>query len=247
MKLSRIFTHQLVLTPIMSYVGLVAMAYAGYSISVGAISAWWLVLAAVNSFLVLMGVTVGMHRLFCHRAFRVPRYWHLILAYLGTIGVYGSTVQWAAMHASHHRYYDTEKDPHYSGLWYLLWKRNNPTIFDRRVLIRLYRDPLHRFMHRYYTLVVLATALLFWLISPMALIFGYLIPVGWLHLASSFHHVFAHGKKGPRDLPLMELLMFTGGEWFHGHHHDRPKDPRFGSFDGGYLFIRLIQALSRWH
>jgi fatty-acid desaturase len=204
------------------------------------VSKWWWAVALVGTFLILMGVTVGMHRLFCHMAFRTSTFWHVVLGWLGTMAIYGSTVQWPAMHASHHKFADTDKDPHYTGWRYLFWKKNNPTAFHRRTLVRLYRDPMHRFLHCYYALVVLTTMGVMCAISPWLLLFGYLMPLGWLHLVGSFHQVFAHDSSGPRDQRWLEFVLFTGGEWLHGHHHDWPRDIRFGPSDAGYWFIRLI-------
>ena len=141
---------------------------------------------------------------------------------------------------SFHKWADTPKDPHYTGWRYLFWKKNNPTAFHRRTLTRLYRNPLHRFFFKYYALVVGGTIAALWLISPWALVFGYLAPLGWLHFVGSAHQVYAHGKNGPRDQRWLEWVLFTGGEWLHGHHHDRPRDPRFGKSDLGYRFIQLI-------
>lgn len=242
MRLDRLFTHRLIMTPIASYVGLAASIFGGYVLVTGQASIWWLLLQQVMTFFILMGVTVGMHRLFCHQAFKTNWIWRWVLGWLGTMAIYGSTIQWPSMHMSHHEFSDTPKDPHYTGWRYLFWKKNNPTIFNRRVLTRLYRQPMHRFLHRYYVLVVLGTMAVMYAISPWLLLFGYLAPLGWLHLVGSFHQVFAHDKNGARDLPIMEALLFTGGEWLHGHHHTVPKDPRFGNSDAGYRFIQLIRS-----
>lgn len=230
-------SHRLWMTPVASYVGLAALLYAPFS---GA-PAWWWTLAVPCTLALLLGVTVGMHRLFCHAAFRTSAFWHGALGVLGTLALYGSTVQWAAMHMTHHRHADTDLDPHYTGWRYLLWKKNRPTRFHGRTLMRLYRQPLHRWLHRRYVLVVAATVAGLAAISPHALVFCYLIPLGWLHLVGSAHQVFAHGTAGPRDQGWLELALPTGGEWLHGHHHARPKDPRFGRLDLGWWFIRLIR------
>lgn len=238
--MKRLFTHRLLMTPLASYVGFFAMLYGAYALATGQASLWWLALMLPATFAILMGVTVGLHRLFCHNAFRTSTFWHVVLAYLGTLGLYGSSVQWCAMHVSHHKWSDTPKDPHYTGWRYLFWKKNNPTAFHRRTLVRLYRNPIHRFFFRYYALVVLGTVALLWLISPWALLFGYLIPLGWLHFVGSAHQVFAHDEAGPQDRKWMEAFLFTGGEWLHGHHHKKASDPRFGPWDAGYRFIQLI-------
>lgn len=169
MRFDRLFNHRLWMTPVASYVGLAAMVYSGWLLCTSQVPWWWFVVQQVGTFFVLMGVTVGMHRLFCHVSFRTSPLWHGVLAWLGTIAIYGSTVQWPAMHASHHKWADTDRDPHYTGWRYIFWKKNRPTTFHRPTLTRLYRNPLHRFMHRYYVLVVAATVLGLWLISPWLL------------------------------------------------------------------------------
>ena len=237
----KIFGHRLWMTPIASYVGLFSMSYGVWQLATGTASLLWIIPMLLMTFLLLMGVTVGLHRLFCHNAFKTSNFWHIVLAYLGNIGLYGSSVQWTAMHVTHHKFSDTDKDPHYTGLRYLFWKMNNPTHFHKRTLMRLYRNPLHRFFHNYYSLVILSTACLLALFGLNALLYFYLIPLGWLHLVGSIHQVFAHDSSGPLDQPLKEIMLFTGGEWLHKHHHDHPRDPRFGTLDAGWYFIRTIQ------
>jgi stearoyl-CoA desaturase (delta-9 desaturase) len=242
MRLDRIFNHRLIMTPAASYVGYAAMGLAAWALLTGTVSLWYLLPLAIGTFFILMGVTVGMHRLFCHSAFKTSNFWYGFLAYIGTLAIYGSTVQWPAMHASHHKYSDTDKDPHYTGWEYLFWKKNRPTEFNRKVLNKLYRMPVHRFFHKWYALVVGGTIAALALIDPWLLVFLYLAPLGWLHLVGSVHQVFAHDDVGPKDQRWLEWVLFTGGEWLHGHHHRKPRDIRFGPSDLGYWFIRLIRV-----
>lgn len=240
--MKRLFWHRLWMTPVASYVGLSGMAYGAYALLTGAASAWWILPMLLCTVALLFGVTVGLHRLFCHSAFKTSSFWHVLLAYLGTLALYGSSVQWTAMHASHHKYSDTDKDPHYTGWRYLFWKKNRPTTFHRRTLVRMYRNPLHRFMHKYYALVIAGTAAGLLMAGGLhALVFLYLIPLGWLHFVGSAHQVFAHGPGGPLDQRWLEFVLFTGGEWLHKHHHEKPRDIRFGPSDLGYWFIRAIR------
>ena len=236
------FTHRLFLTPVFSYIGAFAIAYAVYALCTGLASLWWGAVFAVSTFFMMMGTTVGLHRLFCHQAFTTSTFWKIVLAYFGTLSLYGSTVQWAGMHMAHHEFSDTEKDPHFTGWSYLIWKKHNQTQFNKRTLIRLYKDPLHKFLHDYYMVVVLATICVLCIFSVQALVFLYLAPLGWLHFVESIHKVFSHDKAGPKDQGLLEIPFFTGGEWEHKHHHDFPKDIRFGRMDLGYWFIRLIRT-----
>jgi stearoyl-CoA desaturase (delta-9 desaturase) len=238
----RIFGHRLIMTPIASYVGFGAMLYGAFALVTGAANLLWVLPMLFFSFWMLMGITVGMHRLFCHQAFKTSKFWKWVLGIFGTLAIYGSSIQWPAMHMSHHEFSDTPKDPHYTGWEYLFWKKNRPTVFNRRVLVRLRRDPMHAFLHSYYALIPLTVIVGLSLISLNALLFCYLIPLGWLHFVGSAHQVFAHGKSGPRDQEWLEYVLPTGGEWLHGHHHEQPKDIRFGPSDIGYHLIRAIRV-----
>jgi stearoyl-CoA desaturase (delta-9 desaturase) len=241
MRIDRIFGHRLIMTPIASYVGLAALIYSGWALLAGYLSAWWLIALVIGTLSLLFGITVGMHRLFCHASFRTSSFWHAVLAWLATLAIYGSTVQWPAMHATHHKFSDTDRDPHYTGWRYLFWKKNRPTVFNKRVLVRLYRQPLHRFLHKYYLVVIAVSVAVLWLIDWRLLVVGYLAPLGWLHFVGSAHQVFAHGKEGPLDQRWLEWVLLTGGEWLHKWHHDHPRDPHFGKSDLGWRFIQLIQ------
>src|SRR3954470_21069675 len=59
-----------------------------------------------------LGVTVGYHRLFTHRAFDAPRPVRYTLAVLGSMAVQGPVLDWVADHRKHHAFTDEEGDPH---------------------------------------------------------------------------------------------------------------------------------------
>ncbi len=62
-----------------------------------------------------MGITIGYHRLLTHRSFscsKAVEYFWVLPAYLA---FEGSPIWWVTIHRSHHRYEDTELDPHSPG------------------------------------------------------------------------------------------------------------------------------------
>lgn len=59
-----------------------------------------------------LGVTVGFHRLFTHRAFNTFRPIKFLLAVLGSMAVQGPLLRWVAIHRRHHEHSDHEDDPH---------------------------------------------------------------------------------------------------------------------------------------
>ena len=81
-----------------------------------------------------LGVTVGFHRLFTHRAFKTKPWVRGVLAALGSMAVEGPVVSWVADHRKHHAFADQEGDPHsphvdhghglagaFKGLWHAHW------------------------------------------------------------------------------------------------------------------------------
>jgi len=96
-----------------------------------AVSGRDLVILGGMYFLTAVGVTVGYHRLFTHRAFDAPRPVRYVFAVLGSMAVQGPLIDWVADHRKHHAFTDTEGDPHsphhdhgeglkgaLEGLWY---------------------------------------------------------------------------------------------------------------------------------
>jgi stearoyl-CoA desaturase (delta-9 desaturase) len=69
-----------------------------------------------------LGVTLGYHRMFTHRAFESSRAFRAVIAVLGSMAVEGSVITWVADHRKHHAFTDQEGDPHSPhlsgpGLW----------------------------------------------------------------------------------------------------------------------------------
>ncbi|KAJ2335580.1 stearoyl-CoA 9-desaturase, partial [Coemansia sp. RSA 2671] len=108
-----------------------------------------------------LGITAGYHRMWAHTAYSATYPLQLFLAFAGSAAVQGSIFWWARDHRVHHRYTDTPRDPYdaIQGFWHchigwMLVKK------DRRRLgyadtSDLKSDPLVRWQHKYYPLLVL--------------------------------------------------------------------------------------------
>jgi stearoyl-CoA desaturase (delta-9 desaturase) len=59
-----------------------------------------------------LGVTLGYHRMFTHRAFEASRWFRTTIAILGSMAVEGSVITWVADHRKHHAFTDVQGDPH---------------------------------------------------------------------------------------------------------------------------------------
>ena len=118
-----------------------------------------------------LGVTVGYHRLFTHRAFDAPRPVKYAFAVLGSMAVQGPLIDWVADHRKHHAFTDVEGDPHsphhdhgegfkgaLEGLWYahMGWLFvTQGTAQKRRFARDLLEDPGMRRISRAFPWIVL--------------------------------------------------------------------------------------------
>jgi stearoyl-CoA desaturase (Delta-9 desaturase) len=59
-----------------------------------------------------LGITVGFHRLFTHRSFKVGAKTRAVIGALGSAAIEGPLISWVADHRKHHAFSDEEGDPH---------------------------------------------------------------------------------------------------------------------------------------
>jgi stearoyl-CoA desaturase (delta-9 desaturase) len=60
-----------------------------------------------------LGLTMGYHRMFAHRAFQTPSWLEHVIAVCGYLAIQRGPIFWVAMHRLHHRYSDVPgRDPH---------------------------------------------------------------------------------------------------------------------------------------
>ena len=62
--------------------------------------------------LAMLGITVGFHRLFTHRAFEAAKPVQFVLGVLGSMTFQGPLLEWVGRHRLHHQHSDRDGDPH---------------------------------------------------------------------------------------------------------------------------------------
>jgi stearoyl-CoA desaturase (delta-9 desaturase) len=104
-------THKLanLLAVALPIIGLVVAITLLWNHGVGPIE---LAILGVGYVLTGIGITVGYHRLFTHRAFETYPAVRYVFAVLGQMGVEGDVVTWVADHRKHHQFSDRDGDPH---------------------------------------------------------------------------------------------------------------------------------------
>ncbi len=210
-----------------------------------------------------LGVGLGWHRLLTHRSFRTPKWLEYGLTVLGTMSVQDTPEKWVATHRIHHRFTETENDPHSTrpGFWWaqagwVVW--GTAQDHDRATLQQyvpdLTRDRGHNLIARYCYVPLAISAVGLFLAGgwPMVVwgVFARVV-VGWhtTWFVNSLSHM--HGKR-PFDTSddstnnwFVALLTF--GEGWHNNHHAHPTSARHGmkwyQFDMNWITVRVLERL----
>lgn len=70
------------------------------------------VLFATAYFFAMVGLEVGFHRYFAHKAFKTSKFIEMLLGILGSMSFQGGVILWTATHRRHHGNTDEPNDPH---------------------------------------------------------------------------------------------------------------------------------------
>jgi stearoyl-CoA desaturase (delta-9 desaturase) len=101
-----------ILTGIVTVVPFVGVGLAGWQMWNGLLHRYDVLDFAIMYLLTGLGVTVGFHRLFTHRAFKTFPAMRFVLAVLGSAAIEGPVISWVADHRKHHAFSDRDGDPH---------------------------------------------------------------------------------------------------------------------------------------
>ena len=163
----------------------------------------------------------------------------------GSAAFQGSALQWSSDHRRHHRYVDTDRDPHnikrgffYAHMGWLCLREYSP---DAKIVPPdLAKDPMIAFQDRYYVPIAILAGFGFPMIvggifgSVLGgLVFGGLLRVVVTNHCTFFINSLAHtlGKRTysdqtARDSVVMAFLAY--GEGYHNFHHAFAADYRNG-------------------
>jgi fatty-acid desaturase len=192
------------------------------------------------------------HRWLAHNYIDPGPFGKIILLWSIVAFALAKPVSYVIGHRLHHKYSDTDKDPHCPkiGFWNCLVGNFN---IPKNVSIPL-RDILRKkevmFVEKYFYLLYLINLAIFYTIDPdiVFLSFSLLNLRGWIAI-NIFNYVAHGGKKisSPQNLSAWTSLLYLG-EQLHKNHHDNPSSSNFGvvskyNFDILYLvFKRLVKV-----
>lgn len=191
-----------------------------------------IILAVSLYFLRMFAITAGFHRYFSHKSFKTSRAFQFVLAALGQTSFQRGALWWAAKHRAHHRYSDTELDPHSPGQ-HGFFMAHVGWIFDRHkkeadlsVIPDLTRFSELVWLDKHHKIPAFALALICFLIDGWTgLVVGFLISTVVLFHCTFFINSLAHvvGRQryvtGDDSRNNWWLALITLGEGWHNNHH----------------------------
>ncbi|MBC7997925.1 MAG: fatty acid desaturase [Leptolyngbya sp.] len=219
----------------------------------------------------LLGVTVGYHRLLAHRSFKCPKLVEYFFVTAGYLAFESSPIWWATLHRAHHRYTETELDPHSPRFGntraYLGWifGKHYPEHLNPKLQAPdLVNDPLYRLLERnnnWHASHLTNTAIGFgsrlilwalfgWEVAALSLAAGLTVQQVPFMVNLLCHKPYLGYKNydtsdDSTNVPILTLMML--GENWHNNHHAYPGCARNGfrwyEFDVSWLTIKSLSIL----
>lgn len=216
-------------------------------------------MALILFFARMFFITAGYHRYFSHRSYKMSRIATATMAFLGTTAAQKGPLWWAQHHRDHHKYADTERDPHspLGGFWWshmgwFLSDKYKDTDFG--AIDDFARYPEIRFIDRHNWIGPWALGVASYLVGGWSgLVVGFFLStvVLWhtTFLVNSVSHVWGRRRFETDDTSRNSLLvaLLTGGEGWHNNHHHYAPSARQGFYwweiDTTWYMLRLMSFL----
>ncbi|KAJ0170029.1 hypothetical protein K1T71_014635 [Dendrolimus kikuchii] len=210
---------------------------------------WTTIFWNVFTFIIAgLGVTAGSHRLWSHKSYKATRPLQIFLVLAQSVANQHSVAHWARDHRLHHKYSETDADPHNSsrGFFYShvgwLMVRKHPEVRRRGKMIDMsdiYSNPYLKLQDKHsYWFIPLLSFLIptyiptlwgesltnAWYIN----MFRYVLNLNVTFCVNSVAHLW--GQKpydkhiAPSQSPKVNVV--TLGEGWHNYHHCFPWDYR---------------------
>uniref|UniRef100_A0A0A9YG42 Acyl-CoA desaturase n=3 Tax=Lygus hesperus TaxID=30085 RepID=A0A0A9YG42_LYGHE len=218
-----------------------------------------------------IGITAGVHRLWSHSAYKAKWPLRLLLAFLFTITGQRDIYTWALDHRVHHKYSETEADPHNAkrGFWFShvgwLVLTPHPSVTVKRSQIfmdDLKADPIVMWQKRllvplfaiFCIALPVAVPCYFWsesLVNSLFISFNvrFAATLNIAYCVNSFAHMYGN-KPYDRNISPTENLgvaLAALGEGWHNYHHVFPWDYKTSEF--GQKFnptTHFIDLMAKW-
>lgn len=218
---------------------------------------WGDIIACIALYYVRMFFITGVyHRYFGHRGYKMGRVMQFLMAFGGGTAAQKGALWWASHHRWHHRFSDTDRDPHNSNrgfLWshvsWILCKKYNETHYETIKDFAVYPELVWLNKHHLVPPVILGVVV--WLIGSWEALFcsfffsTILLYHGTFSINSLTHKWGkARYKTGETSKNSLILALVTLGEGWHNNHHYYASTANQGFFwweiDISYYVIRAL-------
>jgi stearoyl-CoA desaturase (delta-9 desaturase) len=182
-----------------------------------------------------LGASMGYHKLFSHKSFEPQTWFPPVSAFIGIVSFNGDPLTYSLIHRIHHKYADTDLDPHGPGrglksilVIFHRWIDISDTPVNMRRIVELSQE--WGWLHRFFLLFVIVNAGLLYLISWKVFLFLWWIPASiscWgVAGAVITQHWGGHANNG------WNHRWFLYYEALHLHHHNYPRAPNTAILPG---------------
>lgn len=226
----------------------------------------WMLLIVMSIFLLWagFGVTAGSHRLWCHRSYEASALFRTFLMIGQTMSGQYCIKRWAAGHRTHHKYSDTDGDPHnvkrgfcFSHLGWMV-RKEHPWVDIRAKSVDVTdidADPVAKFQETHYNLLFFVFGFLIPIVTPMILFNESFINafvvcfimriVNQTHMTAmvnSASHMFGDKPYNRRIASVENSFVSFGaiGEGYHNFHHVYPYDYAAGEVGNMFNPTKLL-------
>jgi len=191
--------------------------------------------------------TAGYHRWITHNALEptiVGKYllWFCMIS-VGSL----RPSAYAIIHRMHHKFGDTEKDPHPPSLGFfncLIGNYDSKKVTFSVPVLDLYRKKDIVFVDKYFWYLYALTFLTFLVINPHLAMLSFPFLILRYHVQSAAFNYIAHGGKkvmSPQNLKFFPAIIFWS-EHLHLNHHLNQNKANYGkistfNFDYMYMFL----------
>ncbi|KAK1121767.1 hypothetical protein K0M31_010078 [Melipona bicolor] len=234
------------------HAGAVCGIYLAFTVTKLQTALWGIFLCLLGE----LGVTAGAHRLWAHRTYKAKWPMRFILMIMQTIAFQNDIYVWARDHRVHHKFTDTNADPHnakrgffFSHVGWLL-VRKHPDVIKKGAIIDmtdLKKDPIVFWQRKWYRLLVL----LFSFVLPVWVpcyfwnetlfnswhhnLLRYAITMNITWLVNSAAHIWGYKPYDKNICPTENKIvaLLSVGEGWHNYHHVFPWDYKAAEF-GNY-------------
>ncbi|CAB3235480.1 unnamed protein product [Arctia plantaginis] len=217
------------------------------------------------------GVTIGAHRCFTHKSFKATPLLKAILIALQTIAGQNSVFIWCRDHRLHHRYSDTDGDPHNSkrGFFFChmgwLMTKKHPYVIElgRRIdMSDLQADWMVMFQKKYYYYLYFLLAIFIptsvpvyffgenlWTSLLVCYFARYVLSLNGTWLVNSAAHLYGTRPYDQNLQPVESwfVSLISLGEGWHNYHHAFPWDYKAAElsmhFNQSASIIRFLERI----